>query len=152
MNLNLIMDMINRIRTTTGNPNVIRVLGGVSSAIVSSYEKQLNVTFCQDYVDYLINFGQIESSLFMLFGINIYKGSVIAPVLDQTDHFFQDVLERELGNTTVLANEGEDEWFLLLDHTKAVVTPYDPFSGEFVSSQSLTLEECILAELLSHIT
>lgn len=124
-----------------------------SDDFIALVEKKLNVTFCKDYYDYLLNFGCIDQPpADRYIGVSsddeaeFKKNNTLPYIVEETQEFIENVYKKPLKNTTLLYNE-QDEWYVLMDHDKGVTVPYDPFAKKISWDNAESLEEFLLEEL-----
>ncbi|WP_053982035.1 SMI1/KNR4 family protein [Marinagarivorans algicola] len=133
--------------------NIVDTSEKASDDFIALMEKKLNVTFCKDYCDYLLTFGYIDKPPADRYvGISsddeaeFKKNNTLPQIVEDTQEFIENVYKKPLKNTTLLYNE-QDEWYVLMDHDKAVTVPYDPFAKKIYWDNAKPLENFLLAEL-----
>lgn len=124
--------------------DAVDILGGVSEDLIHNAEKELGFQFCEDYRDFLSHFGCIDARITFYYGIMIGMTKVIYECVECTKEFFSEHYSGSIPYTTVLTQEDDWEWVVLLDHKSGLVTPYDPFAQELVQEQSLNLEDYLI--------
>lgn len=122
------------------------ILGGVSDEKIQTAQSQIGFDFCDDYRQFLSEFGCIDARVVMYFGIVLDGNDGLYDCVTYTQEFFQDHYSGFINNTTVLTQEDDWEWVVLLDHRTGMTIPYDPFSKELVADQSLNLEDYLIEQ------
>lgn len=147
MNIQRISDMIEKVRLTRQNQNIVYVSGGAPDNQISSNEGRLSFPFHSDYIDYLRTFGQIESHTFIIFGaLGRQADGDEDPVLFETEEFFRNHPSCEAEGLTLLLND-QDEWFVLMNHRSGMTMPYDAIAKKFVTDMEKPLEDFIMEQL-----
>ena len=154
MNVTKIWDLIKRVNShvnKNGNIHVVDVVGPGTEDQIKIIERELEISLCADYKDFILEFGVInycrDESIEGAFKIDDerYEGVVV-----ETKEFFEKVYKSVIPNTTVLVNIHE-EWYVLLNHSTGITTPYDPFSKEFVTHRNEPFEEFIISTIESYL-
>lgn len=123
------------------------ILGGVSDEHIKNAEQQLGFNFCEDYHQFLSRFGCIDARVVMYFGIVMDDSNGLYDCVTYTKEFFEEHYDGGvIPNTTVLTQEDDWEWVVLLNHETGMTTPYDPFSKNLVPEGSRHLEDYLVAE------
>jgi hypothetical protein len=119
--------------------------GRVEQVDIEKAEKELGITFSEDFKKFLSYYGNIDVANTLICGLDpnaledSRRGGENVVVQSQIFREYNDV---DLRNRTVLINR-EEEWYILLDHLDNQVYSYDPFSGQFEVRYS-SLEEAIV--------
>ncbi|WP_028875839.1 SMI1/KNR4 family protein [Teredinibacter turnerae] len=117
---------------------------------IVNVEAKLNFSLCSDYKQFIKTWGQVESVNVSIIGM-FYRKDVLTEVFyDSTVEYFSKEYFKgsNLSNRTIVGVVPEDEeWFYVLDHTNAIVTPYDPFARDYVDAQACSLEEFIVKSI-----
>lgn len=111
----------------------VYVAGGAGSAVIKQVEKEMGVTFCKDYVEYLRKYGSIGVGEDQLAGIimDYFSDTSGGDVRFETSRFTSET-GLALDNKTVLLNFS-GEGYVVLDHSNGSVLLYDPFSKKYHS-------------------
>ena len=131
----------------------IVINGGVGVEDISRAERVFGFSFCEDYREFLLNFGSIvrlPGDLYSGILAERHRAPGYLPggaLYSETQIFFTNIYEGpELESATLFLNE-QDEWYVIIDHSKGLATPYDPFAKNLVYDQSLSLEAFLLESL-----
>lgn len=147
MNVKAIKDAIDSLNKVRGF-SCAEILGGVSGDVIDAACEKTGYVFCEDYREFLREFGHIDKGVIQICGITNYGGPIQHTYHFITEEFFNERVDFRLSNTTVLYEDGDFEWVLLLDHNSGVVTPYDGLAKAMVHECSSNLEDAILEQFL----
>jgi hypothetical protein len=147
MNVKAIKDAIDNLNKSRGF-SCAEILGGVSDDVIDIACEQTGYVFCEDYREFLRECGHIDIGTVQICGITNYGGPIQHTFQFITEEFINKRNGFRFPNTTLLYEEGDFEWVLLLDHNTGVVTPYDGLAKAMVHEQSSNLEDAILKQLL----
>lgn len=122
----------------------------VSDKEIDDVEAKLNFNLCEDYRQFIRTWGQIENINLSIIGMFYSKGVLEEVFYNSTSRYFaKEYFEGiDVRNRTIISVLPEDEeWFYVLDHTKTIVSPFDPFAKKYVTQQECSLEDFILESL-----
>lgn len=141
MNKSRIDSIINAIRAI--EPDDVWLGSPVDKSTIAQVEKELNIKFCSDYVEYLETYGDIWVDDEQLSGLSKeYPDATSGGDVRYETAQFESSTGIKLQDRTVLHN-ADGEFYLIIDHAKGTVLTYDPFAGCF-SGYADNLEEALV--------
>ena len=132
-----------------GQPYVsIDVHGGVSHEEVQELSRDLGISFCNDYAQFLMEFGSIYSKMGELFHGAVpkkYRYDGEGPgdyFLEMNKKFFNEVYKGPAFRAATLFHATDDgEYYAILNHDESVVTGYDIFKESLCTELSGSIED-----------